>query len=54
MNWETLRKICEHNMAYGDYVAKCVYAYLTEHGDGSQEDKQFMNDLIRFLESDSR
>ena len=51
MNWKTLIRICEQNMAYCDYVAKCVYSYLTEHGDGSDEDKLFMNELVRFLEA---
>jgi hypothetical protein len=41
-------------MAYCDFVAKCVYAYLAEHDDGSPEDRKFINELIRFLDGDSK
>jgi hypothetical protein len=55
MNWESLRRICEQNMAYCDYVAKCVYVYLLEHAQPlAEDDQRFLDDLVRFLEGDSK
>lgn len=51
--WEVLIKICEKNRAHSDYVAECIYAYLAEHGE-DDDDRRFMNELLRFMEGVER
>lgn len=53
-NWETLIKIIEKCGENSDFVAGCVYGYLAEYSEGTEEDRKFMNDLVCYLEGDSK
>lgn len=46
-----LINIFEEHQADSDFIAECVYAYLSEH---CPYDGKFIADLIRFLEGENK
>jgi hypothetical protein len=48
--WQPLIQLCEKHDASPEFVAECIYAYIAEHGDGS--DATFLTELARLLGGD--
>ncbi|MDP4085777.1 MAG: hypothetical protein Q8934_14320 [Bacillota bacterium] len=47
--WETLIKIFENHNCDPAYIAECVYTYVENSDDQSEDDENFQFDLALFL-----
>jgi hypothetical protein len=49
-NWQSLISLLEKYEASTDFIAECVYAYIVNYSFETQQDKEFANQLVEFIE----
>lgn len=48
--WGSLTRLLEKYEAYPDFIAECVYAYILNYGFETSKNKDFLIDLVSFIE----
>lgn len=48
--WKNLAELLERYEAYPAFIAECVYAYIVNYSFETPRDKDFMNELVNYIE----